>query len=267
MTGYIYLIHEREFINSKQYIYKLGKTEQQGCRRFNNYPKHSVIKIILQVHNCSEIEKSLLQTFDTQFINKKEIGREYYEGNCKIMIQEICKYIPSDFEEIKSPILDNTEVITLLENKLKDIFKRLKEDIFQKFFNCYRIYEIENLYKTYNIGLFDIGDCNLHMETSVDFKKLFIYMKNVYDKPTKNKKISCENYNNFVGINNTIVNITNNVEQYEQLRIKLNKYGKKYIKIIIPNLINYNHQEFHRRLSHCYDFKYNGHLFKGSYPF
>jgi len=38
---YIYLIHEREFIQSEKKIYKFGKTRQLNFKRFAQYPKDS----------------------------------------------------------------------------------------------------------------------------------------------------------------------------------------------------------------------------------
>ncbi len=42
---YIYLIQEREFINSKQPIYKIGRTKQNNYKRFEQYPKGIIKKI------------------------------------------------------------------------------------------------------------------------------------------------------------------------------------------------------------------------------
>ena len=40
---YIYLIYLREFINSNQDIYKIGKTKQLNNNRFKQYPKGTII--------------------------------------------------------------------------------------------------------------------------------------------------------------------------------------------------------------------------------
>ena len=39
MSGHIYLFQEREFINSGEDIYKVGKTKQEFNKRFSSYPK------------------------------------------------------------------------------------------------------------------------------------------------------------------------------------------------------------------------------------
>ena len=42
-TQYIYLLQEREFIKTKEPIYKIGKTKQVNNKRFGQYPKGSVL--------------------------------------------------------------------------------------------------------------------------------------------------------------------------------------------------------------------------------
>ena len=61
MSEYIYLLQEREFINAKQNIYKLGKTKQENLQRFKQYPKGS--KLILQqiCHDCDILETQLIK--------------------------------------------------------------------------------------------------------------------------------------------------------------------------------------------------------------
>jgi hypothetical protein len=83
---HIYIIHEREFVNTGQPIYKIGKTTK-SIKRLSQYPKDSKLKLLLAVENCHESEKLLIVKFDEMFVNKPEIGREYYEGELKEMIK------------------------------------------------------------------------------------------------------------------------------------------------------------------------------------
>lgn len=57
MSNSCYIIQEREFINSKEEIYKIGKTEQYGLKRVKQYPKGSKIILFIEVENCHEFEK------------------------------------------------------------------------------------------------------------------------------------------------------------------------------------------------------------------
>lgn len=275
MAGYIYLLREREFIFSKQHIYKIGKTQQQDCRRFSGYPKGSEIKIILQVAKCDDAEKELLQIFDTKFINKKVIGREYYEGNFIMMISEICKYIPNEITEPE--LITETKIdtnIKVLDDNIKNLFKMIRRDITTNLYNHYRLYDAENIYNMCNInmcnnvsGQYSISDDPLISDKTIDFKKAFLAIKKLYDNPTKNKKISCEYYHNFAGVHNSINNITYNVQQYEGIRLELIKYGKKYIKITIPLISRYDENIYAANIIKCQDYDINGRLYKGNYPF
>lgn len=76
---YVYLIREREFINSKQNIYKIGRTVQKSASRMSQYPKDSEGIAIMQVKNSLSKEKELLRIFTAKFKQRKDIGYEYFE--------------------------------------------------------------------------------------------------------------------------------------------------------------------------------------------
>jgi uncharacterized Zn-finger protein len=86
---YIYLLQEREFKNNKQEIYKIGKTKQYNFRRFNDYPKDSLLILHILCDNCDISEKKLIELFNTKYIKRTDIGNEYFEGNYKNMISDI----------------------------------------------------------------------------------------------------------------------------------------------------------------------------------
>ena len=87
IVHHVYIIHEREFVNSGQPIYKIGKTVNPKSR-MGSYPKGSNIKILLDVNDCHESEKLLIAKFDETFVNRPDVGREYYQGEIKSMIKE-----------------------------------------------------------------------------------------------------------------------------------------------------------------------------------
>lgn len=96
--NYIYLLQLREFKTTHQFVYKIGKTKQNHLKRFHQYPKGS--KLIMQYicNNCDEMEKKLLKDFAEKYIHRKDIGKEYFEGNFVDMIQDInnkilCEYM------------------------------------------------------------------------------------------------------------------------------------------------------------------------------
>jgi hypothetical protein len=88
-ANYIYLLQEREFIKTKERIFKIGKTTQENCKRFRQYPKGSVLYFQIKCKDCDKTEKQLLAIFKKKYKQRKDIGNEYFEGNHNHMIQDI----------------------------------------------------------------------------------------------------------------------------------------------------------------------------------
>lgn len=91
--GFIYVLIEREFINNGQNIYKIGRTNQINLRRFRNYPKGSKLLFYMKCFNRNSIsiENDIMNDLKkSEYIKQKnDIGKEYFEGNLKKII-EIC---------------------------------------------------------------------------------------------------------------------------------------------------------------------------------
>ena len=83
--GYIYLLQEREFANSFQNIFKIGKTKNENNKRISQYPKGSVLLLQKICNNCDDLEKELIKIFKERFIQRKDIGTEYFEGDYQEM--------------------------------------------------------------------------------------------------------------------------------------------------------------------------------------
>lgn len=110
-NSYIYLIREREFITSKNEIYKIGRTTQEKSlriNRFNAYKKGSEIILLKEVSNdyVIEIESKLIKQFNEKFIRHID-GTEYFEGNKNEMTQLIEKEC-SNYLRIAKSIGTNT---------------------------------------------------------------------------------------------------------------------------------------------------------------
>jgi hypothetical protein len=86
---YIYLLIEREFIKTNENIYKIGKTQQENFLRFTQYPKGSNLLLFLNCKNCDILEFEILKDFKKHFIQRKDIGKEYFEGDKEEMIKHI----------------------------------------------------------------------------------------------------------------------------------------------------------------------------------
>ena len=87
---YIYIIQEREFIRMKEDIYKVGITKDI-LRCYNEYPKSSKL-IYTRICNTN-FEKEILKKLEKNFIQKREYGTEYFEGDYNEIIICINKII------------------------------------------------------------------------------------------------------------------------------------------------------------------------------
>jgi hypothetical protein len=92
-TNILYLIQEREFVNLNKPVYKIGRSKQEGFKRFNDYPKGSVIKIMIECDDCVLGERILLNIFRKKYIQRSDIGSEYFEGSMIDMRDDICNYV------------------------------------------------------------------------------------------------------------------------------------------------------------------------------
>jgi hypothetical protein len=90
---FIYLIKEREFIKTKELIYKIGKTKQENLQRIKSYPNGSILLLYIITNDCDKKEKLIIQKFKEHFIHKKDIGNEYFMGDYNHMINIILSII------------------------------------------------------------------------------------------------------------------------------------------------------------------------------
>jgi T5orf172 domain len=125
MTQYVYLFHTREFFNSNQPIYKIGKTEQPNFTRFASYPKGSVMLFQSSCRNCLLLERKIIKLFTSKYEQKTSFGREYFEGDQFSMIGDLCDIVKN--EEIDA-IASNIIVVDL-QSKAIEPLRGLDETI------------------------------------------------------------------------------------------------------------------------------------------
>ena len=126
--GYIYLIHEREFIKTGENIFKIGKTEQETNTRVKSYPKNSELLIQIKSLNCHTDEKELIQFFTKKYIIRHDIGNEYFEGNSIDMVNDIYQKIVSNIDELKAKneqMEQNNEELQSQNEKIQSQNKQL----------------------------------------------------------------------------------------------------------------------------------------------
>jgi len=87
--SYIYLI-EKYDVNEKQTIFKFGKTNRNINERLKEHGREGKILLILDINDCSSIEKKILQILsnDVNIKKLKNIGNEYFYCENKSYIIE-----------------------------------------------------------------------------------------------------------------------------------------------------------------------------------
>ena len=95
---YVYLLQEREFINSGQSVYKIGRTKQLNDKRFKQYPKNSMLLLQTICNNCTICENQIMNTFKQKYIHRVDIGSEYFEGDFKEMQRDIFNIVMNENE-------------------------------------------------------------------------------------------------------------------------------------------------------------------------
>jgi len=106
MEGSIYLLIEREFLKSGEKIYKIGKTKQEGLKRFGQYPKGSELLLYIKTLDCDEDEKKLKKRLEDKYKCRRDIGTEYYEGDVNDIKNNILKYYNEKWEKENIDIND-----------------------------------------------------------------------------------------------------------------------------------------------------------------
>ena len=96
---YVYLFHTKEFVDSKEHVYKIGKSTQHNFKRFNQYNDGTTFHFQMSCHNCHDLEKKIITLFKINY--ELHCGREYFRGNRFRMVQDICRIIIDEKEEEK----------------------------------------------------------------------------------------------------------------------------------------------------------------------
>lgn len=128
---YIYLLQEREFIKTKESIFKIGKSKQKNDKRSSQYPKNSNLLLHTSCSNCAKYEKQLIALFKIKYKQRTDIGTEYFEGDYKQMKKDINEFLyENDTEDCDSDDDCNDdyddECKFELNNKLQNIRPEIK---------------------------------------------------------------------------------------------------------------------------------------------
>ena len=106
---YLYIIHEREFINTNENIYKFNYTNKNINLFMNKIPKNSNIFLFTYINdNDINIYSIIINKFKKYFNQRTDINDSYFEGDINLMI-EIINYslYNSVYSKYKNIIKDN----------------------------------------------------------------------------------------------------------------------------------------------------------------
>ena len=132
---YVYLLHEREFLNSGRQLYKIGRTSQSPNDRFDDYPKGSCVVFYLRVPDSKATEKAIKTAFKLKFKQDRDIGQEYFEGDVNDMIQSlffIATKIDSVFDEnekLKQSLVESEKKWSDIRDASKDLLSRFTTEL------------------------------------------------------------------------------------------------------------------------------------------
>ena len=199
---FIYLIKEREFIKTKEPIYKIGKTKKENLQRIKSYPNGSILLLYIITNDCDNKEKLIIQKFKELFIHKKDIGNEYFLGDYNHMINIILSII-SNNSSIEGSI-DNSNN-SLIEGSIES-----SKDIVY--------FDYDN--KIINFDNSHIKDIEFIKNDKLEYYELFeLY----YNKLFENE-------------NNKIIKKTN--KSYSKILTKTKQWINKMDESIYPIIIN-----------------------------
>ncbi len=100
---YVYLLREREFIDKDEPVYTIGRSKQPNFDRFKQYPKGSDLLLQSACNDCKSVEDEIKKIFKKKYVQRRDIGIEYFEGDINEMIIDIPLIInKGNFNTIKN---------------------------------------------------------------------------------------------------------------------------------------------------------------------
>ena len=96
---YNYMIKLREFIKTGEEIQKIGfsripdKDNPLITERFKQYPPGSLPIMCALVNDSKKLENLIIKVFSQKFKRRRDLGKEYFEGNIDRMAIEFTKLV------------------------------------------------------------------------------------------------------------------------------------------------------------------------------
>ena len=89
MTGYLYLFQTKEFVDSRQPIYKFGKTTKLNLDEFEELPVGSRVILQISCDDCHVLERKINSLFTVNYEPKKPNERGYFKGSKDSMFEDM----------------------------------------------------------------------------------------------------------------------------------------------------------------------------------
>ena len=122
---YNYMIKLREFIKTGEEIQKIGfsaipdKDNPLITERFKQYPPGSLPIMCAMIDHGTKLESLIIKVFKEKFIHRKDLGKEYFEGNIDQMVIEFTLLVKSWGDHIitLTPIISGSIIDQLITDK------------------------------------------------------------------------------------------------------------------------------------------------------
>ena len=202
---YIYILREREFVNSNQNVYKIGRT-QDWIKRYRQYPKQTEVLFVIKTIESQRKENDIVNLLKKLTTQRIDIGREYFESDINIIVDKVYSICQESNHNVNKKVqtevqtTKNEQEIKMMEKEDKNIeyiladvlntflkhdffIERSSEKIlrsnFNKLFNQYSEYKFKKMFPSVEINqALRIKGFKEH-KTNGDyyFKKISIDMK------------------------------------------------------------------------------------------
>jgi hypothetical protein len=126
--GHIYVLIEREFIKTKENIYKIGHTKKEDVKsRTNQYPKGSKLIYSEEVNNPKQKEIDIINLLKTNYTQRMDIGIEYFEGSLDDILLDVISVLRNIKKNVQKP---KTNEKKDSEKKRKKTVEAIRDSLF-----------------------------------------------------------------------------------------------------------------------------------------
>ena len=136
MSGYLYLFQTKEFVVTKQPIYKFGKTTKLNLDEFEELPVGSRVILQISCDDCHVLETKINSLFTVNYEPKKRNERGFFRGNHNSMVVDLFMFyeyyekttlINAQIKEYQRKIVIEEVEVTTEEVKIDEVEVTIEE--------------------------------------------------------------------------------------------------------------------------------------------